>query len=331
MEEPLSSELIARYLASEANDEERAIVDAWAAASPANAADLAHMREVWTARSPGQVWDVDRAWKKVDERLSVPGRGISLLRPPKRRAASMALRIAAVLTLVAGLGYGWRTYSNSLTGPSQVFTTGVGERRTVDLADGTHVLMGPVSELRVSAKFRTADRRVDLKGEAWFEVKHDDALSFQVYAFGIVTEDLGTSFVVRALPSDSVVHVVVVEGSASVRLMGTSLKEGATLNARDAVQLDAKTLKAHVVRNIAVEPLVAWRTGAVEFEEVPLRGVAVEMLRWYGVSMRFEPPSLSNRLLSYKMPTNNLTEATNVLSASLGVHIERKGDTLIVR
>src|SRR5205085_12606417 len=108
------------------------------------------------------------------------------------------VRIAAAVVVVAGLAFAWRQFGSSRSGGSKLFATTVGERRSIDLADGTHVILGPLSELRVDDAYNKTGRRVDLDGEAWFEVRHDAAQAFQVHAGGTVTEDLGTSFSVRA-------------------------------------------------------------------------------------------------------------------------------------
>jgi transmembrane sensor len=326
MNEPNLSEVIARYLASEATADERRMVDEWAARDPANAADLAHMQSVWAARPAAESIDVDRAWKKVNLRMDRP----TAITPTAGRSGPL-LKIAAALVLVAGLAFGWRTFGPGSGGTATTYATKMGERQTIDLSDSTRVVLGPLSELKVHAKYGHSDRRVDLVGQAWFEVRHDSTRPFHVYALGTITEDLGTSFSVRASAADSVVHVVVAEGSASVRLAEAGVNDGAVLRANDAVELDIKSLKAHILRRVAVEPLTSWRNGRLDFENAMLSQVAAEFIRWYGLTMRFERPELATRHVSYSMPTDDLDEALKVLNASMVVQFERKGDTLIVR
>lgn len=330
MDEPLSSELLAKYLASEASAEERATVEAWAGADAANAAELNRLRTVWATKTAPRAWNVDRAWAKVSSETG-KGATVTPIAPRRPWHANAAVRIAAAVVLMAGVTFAWREFGPGSNTPSQIFTTRVGERLTVDLADGTHVIIGPVSELRVARRYNRSVRRVDLTGEAWFEVKHDSARAFRVYAFGTITEDLGTSFSVRASAADSTVRVIVATGSAWVGLEGATVEQGATLLPRDVVEVDVRALKANVIRNVLVDPLLSWRTGHVEFSDALLSTVVVELQRWYGVTTRFDRPSLASGHVSYSMPTDNLEEALTVLRISLGVTIERKGDTLFVR
>jgi ferric-dicitrate binding protein FerR (iron transport regulator) len=160
-------------------------------------------------------------------------------------------------------------------------------------------------------------------------VVHDTAHAFQVHAFGTITEDLGTAFSVRAMASDSVVHVVVAEGSASVRLADAPVSEGAVLKARDAISLDARSFRAQVRREVEVDALLSWRTGRLEFTDAPLTEVALELQRWYGVTMRFDDERLRTRRVSYNMPTNDLADVVSVLRN--WVDVVQSGDTLIVK
>jgi transmembrane sensor len=331
--------LLARYLASEASAEERATVEAWAARHPDNAAELARLERVWRA-PPGRPrdWDINAAWasasRRIDGSASRGGSEGAHVRPiPARRAwhAAPLVRIAATVLAVAGLAYlatdfGWLGGS-----AGEVFATATGESKTFDLPDSTRVVLGPASELRIASQYGTRARRVDLRGEAWFEVRHDSAAPFRVHAQGTVTEDLGTAFSVRALEGDSLVRVVVAEGSAAVWLEQSTGDQRATLRARDAVTINIVSARAHITRDAEIEPLLAWRAGRIEFSNAALSTVAVELQRWFGVSVRFERPDLAGRTLSYSMSTTDLGDAIEVLSRSTGVTIERKADTLFVR
>jgi transmembrane sensor len=313
----------------EVDASERATVEAWVAASPANAAELERLRQAWRARGGGG-WNVDAAWAKVESRLD-HARAVTPIQSRQSQSLNPLLRIAAAVVLVTGITLVWRGRRPEPLPPPLVYATAIGERQSIELSDGTKVTLGPASELRVDSEYNRQGRRVDLTGEAWFEVHHDAAQSFRVHAAGTITEDLGTSFSVRALEADSIVRVVLVEGAAAVGLETTPVSSRSTLRPRDAADINVKAERVTVRNGVDVESLVAWRSGAVAFNDTPLSEVSAELQRWYGVTMTFASPDLARRTVSYTMPTNDITDAIEVLGKSTGVTIERRGDVLFVR
>lgn len=325
MTESISSELLARYLAGEAEPWERAAVEAWASADPANAQELDRLRTLWSVPS-GSEWDVDRAWDRVAERLDRP----ALL--PSRRRAVLPIALAASLAMgVLGAWLVWRLVRPVGPEVPAVFVTAAGEQRNIDLPDGTRIALAPSSELRVAPAYGRTERRVDLEGEAWFAVWHDTSRPFRVHAGATTVEDLGTEFVVRAIPGANLVRVVVVSGSASLRRAGAPAEDGVVLAARDVGTLAADETRPTVVRDAEVGPLIGWHEGRLDFEDAPLDSVVAELSRWYGVTFRLADAGLGARPFTGPLRLDDLDDALEVLTLSLGVHAERLGDTVVVR
>lgn len=327
MTDSLPSHLLARFLAGETSAADRAEVEAWAAADPANRAELDRLRTLWLPPAEGP-WDVNRAWARLVPRLEqAPAPAVIQLRPGRR----LALALAASLVLALGATLLWRAFGPARVPAPRVVATQAGEQRAFDLPDGSHLVLAPASVLRVSPQYGRPERRVDLEGEAWFEVRHDASRPFRVYARGTVTEDLGTEFSVRAIAGESSVRVTVVSGSASLRRAGAPAAAAATLLARTVGVLPAGAVSPRVEREADVEALVAWREGRMIFENAPLDSVAAEISRWYGVTVRLAGPDLGARRLTATFRTGRLGDALEVLSLSLGVRVARHGDTVVVR
>lgn len=73
------------------------------------------------------------------------------------------------------------------------YLTGIGEQRTIPLADGSRISMNTQSRLRV--RFTEHGRDIELiEGEALFSVAHDPARPFKVHARRTIVEALGTKF-----------------------------------------------------------------------------------------------------------------------------------------
>ncbi|HKS04965.1 MAG TPA: FecR domain-containing protein [Gemmatimonadaceae bacterium] len=323
-----SDEQLARYFAGEATADDRATVEAWARANDAQRAELDRLRRAWEHRTQRRAWNVDRAWSSVAARMDDK---VIPLRPRAPSRARFLLPLAASLVLFAGITFAWRPWAGSPLASTQVHATAAGVRLDLELPDGSSVTLGPASELRVLAGFGGSERRVQLSGEAWFEVKHDDSRPFEVLAGTTITRDIGTSFSVRAFPGDSVVRVVLIEGSASLRHSDLQPAEGVTLTANDVGIMRATARVATVQRNADAARLVAWRTGSLDFDNTAMRDIATELARWYGVVVRFADSAVAARRYSGPVPTNDLAEAQRSIETALGVRIVRTGDTLVVR
>jgi ferric-dicitrate binding protein FerR (iron transport regulator) len=206
--------------------------------------------------------------------------------------------------------------------------TAVGERRTVTLPDSSRVILSPASALRIAPDFAGTTRRVYLRGQALFRVRHDSARRFLVHAGGTVAEDLGTEFDVRAYPGDSTVRVVVREGIVAVRPDRASVDSATILRPNDVARL-AESGDADVLHDQNVDRLLAWTDGEIVFDDSRLADVAAELERWFAIELRFADPLLKElHLTGSYSTTSSLDEVLRIIGKSLestGLRIERQG------
>lgn len=328
MSDPLSPELLARYLSAETTGRERALVEAWAASSPENQAELARLQAAWTAPIPRERWDVDRAWKRVSADMS--GRPVNPF-PVRMNWRHRGLQVAAAVVLIAGVGFAWRLLRPIPLVPVEVAATSFGQQRQIDLPDGTKVQLAASSRLQVVPGYGGSSRIVVLTGEAVFDVRHDGARPFEVRAAGAIVRDIGTVFSVRVRAGDSAVRVVVIEGMASLRRAPGTPADAIQLAARDVGTLTGAFGAVRVEHDVSVASLVSWREGRFDYNDAPVSDVVADLARWYGIVFRLEAPAIATRRLTATLPTSSLADALKVLSLSLGVQAEQLGDTVTVR
>jgi transmembrane sensor len=314
-------ELVFRYFGDECSPDERERFERWLAADP--------QRRII-----------------VDAAVAAAGRTLEGMRPASRpprvlvgrraptRPAWLLPLAASVVVALGGtllLKYpAWRGSSDApAAAPLRVAQTVRGGRQALRLADGTRVVLGPASTLRYPADFGAGARDVELSGEAFFEVTHDAAHPFRVRAGHAEAVDIGTAFGVRAYPEDSVVRVMVKEGSVSLGAAAQGASPRAVLTPG---QLGALTngKGAAVVTRVNVDAALAWMNGRLAFDETPLSEVLAQLGRWYDAPFRLADPSLASRTLTASFSTESLPDVLSALAPVLDVRFERVADTVLV-
>lgn len=177
------------FLEDEPDDAElRARFARWLSAHPANRAAWTESARAYDLIGPASAQDgaavrVFEARDVADSVAPLPSRRAMALRRLPAYGAACALAACLALVAVPRLTLWWQAD----------YATGTGQERSVRLADGTDVALGPGSAIAV--QYSGGERRVRLlKGRAFFEVTHDGAHPFVVEAHGVRTTDLGTGF-----------------------------------------------------------------------------------------------------------------------------------------
>lgn len=160
----------------------------------------------------------------------------------------------------------------------QTFRSPKGVVSHIILSDGTHVLLNSASQLSYSNAFTQAERRVSLKGEAYFQVSHNKKRPFIVNANETQINVLGTSFNVVTDEKKQQVVTTLEEGSVLVKTkqqemhMTPGMQSASHLN-------DGKIDTAHV--NIANE--MAWKEGLFKFADEDIYTVMEKLQTWYDI------------------------------------------------
>jgi transmembrane sensor len=327
-------EAIARYLAGESPAEEQSAVRQWLAEHPADAKTVAALDDVLgrVTSGPTAGIDVEAALARVKGRRDQPDltvvRGAAKSDPFRpRRFNWIPIVAAASILLMIGL---WtatnvsRDRTVQTTIAARTLLTPVGGRDSLVLPDGSHVVLGPGSSLIMQEGYGQSERRVSVRGEAFFTVVHNEARPFIVVAKGVEIRDVGTAFVVHSDVGET--RIAVTEGVVDLNAYGMT----ETLRAGDAaaIGLDGRI---NAQRGVGAGDDLAWTTGRLVFRDAPLADVAEDLKRWYGVSLDIRDSALRNRPFSGEFKGDSLTSILNVISKALAATMERRGDTVVVR
>jgi transmembrane sensor len=328
---------LGRFVAGEGSDDEMSHVSQWLDANPAERALLERLTQV-TAAAPAEGIDVEAALAKVHAQMraneQAPALSISAARSRRRWQPLASVGLLAAAAVVAFLVVSQRQATTSPGGgvttvASQTFSTTVGKRDSLTLADGSRVVLGPDSRLTVPGDFGTSTRAVELRGDAYFDVRHDAAKPFAVRVGSAVIQDVGTTFMVESDDANATL-VTVVTGSVRLRAADSAADAGVVLAAGERGSIDDAG-RTSTERASFPDDDVAWTTGKLVFRDALFSRVAAEIHRWYGVRLHVSDPSLWSQHVTTTVYTNQpVDQVLHVVELSLGVKIERQGDSAVV-
>lgn len=153
------------------------------------------------------------------------------------------------------------------------------------LADGTKVWLNSESTLRYPVKFLGDERRIELTGEAYFEVTKNRHKPFRVVSGKQIVTVLGTHFNISAYPEDSVTCTTLVEGHVNVQLKDDpNVQQSLVPNEQSIVSRTDNQIKKWVVDPARY---IAWKNGRFIFKDEQLDDMMNTLSRWYDVHVVF--------------------------------------------
>lgn len=204
--------------------------------------------------------------------------------------------------------------------------TGRGEDRHLVLSDGTKVWLNAESSLLYPKHFSGKERKVQLSGEGYFEVKHNAKCPFVVEAANLVATDLGTAFGIQAYMGKTA-QVTLVSGSVAVRQKGES--SSFILKPNQMATLSADGFN---VTDVDTYPLVQRKSGLFYFHEVALVDVMKELGRWYRVKVVFESKSSLQTQVHFVAERKlSLEEIVRQLNELDGIQVVKLKQELLVK
>ena len=233
-------------------------------------------------------------WEILQRKIRTQEAIIPMLTVSKFRSSvwRQVAAVAAIVILTIGGTIGIWQISSSLK-PETYFVceTPYGEKSKVVLSDGTVVWLNAGSTLKYSNTFNTANRKVELNGEGYFEVRRNEKLPFFVKTKDLQLQVLGTKFNFRDYPEDHEVVVSLLEGK--VELNNLLKKEKEAILAPDERAILNKTNGRMTVETVTASNASQWTDGYLFFDEELLPDIVKELERSYNVTIRIANDSLN--------------------------------------
>lgn len=301
--------LIFKCLSGNPSDHELSELEAWLKKNPENQLYFNQLKNIWESGAGPKV-STEAALTKVLRKIEHRSRFSS--------AVFYFSRLAAVLfiPLLLGtiwLGYHYRSFQ-SRTGSIEV-NAAFGTYSQIKLPDGTAVWLNSGSTLTYPERFTGSERKVQLSGEAYFEVHSDENMPFFVNTSSLVVKATGTRFNVMAYNDCDQHSVALAEGKVSVSGNGDSPLKTTVLKPDQVLVVDLNSGSGHVEQE-EVYKYFAWKDGKLVFRNDMLSEVFKRIEKQYNVEIEIKGESLKQYRYRATFENETLDELLKLLSIS---------------
>lgn len=333
--------MIKRYASGEATALERETVNTWMKDEVKKRKLVEDVSLIWNSRAEYRIqWDVESSWQRYLDRYGVEtqepvrrvdnsGSNYSPKIYPSRKPSNFGLLAAAatitLICLVLTVAY---FHLDTIEQEAEVFMQEImvpaGQRTSLQLSDGSRVVLNAGSSLRIPSEYGKHNRTLYLTGEGYFDVEHDPTRPFRVHTGEFYTEVLGTSFNINAYAQPDLGRIEVYVSHGQVEL-GNDKVNGRRLALINPSQLGRIESDGMVrVSDVSNADLfLSWIDGKMVFENTELREVFSRIERRFNIEIEVADTTLLARRFTGVFETEPLTEILNVISVSLRLEYDR--------
>lgn len=164
-----------------------------------------------------------------------------------------------------------------------------GRQYELMLSDGSRVWLNSLSSIRFPTRFGREERLVEIDGEAYFEVAHEEDRPFLVRAGDQEVKVLGTHFNINAYADEQAIRTTLLEGKVEVRVPAAHSESGPVariLQPGQQSRFSSDVGKLNVVA-VDVKNAIAWKSGLILFEGATIESILRQVSRWYDVEVAY--------------------------------------------
>lgn len=200
-----------------------------------------------------------------------------------------------------------------------------GQYRLV-LSDGTVVWLNAASSLHYPTAFQGSERRVEITGEAYFEVAHDADRPFIVVRGSTEVKVLGTHFNVNGYDDEPSLTITLLKGSVAV-INGS---QSQFLEPGQQAAVSVQRGKIDLKRAVNTEHIISWKNGLFDFDDDELPVIMRQLSRWYDAKVEFAGSLPEGHYTGAIRRQARLSEVLKMLETAGGVHFSINGNQILV-
>ncbi|HEY8916861.1 MAG TPA: FecR domain-containing protein, partial [Chitinophaga sp.] len=200
-----------------------------------------------------------------------------------------------------------------------------GGQYQVELPDGSLVWLNAASSLRFPTAFTGKDRRVEIVGEAYFEIAKNAAMPFFVKVKNAEVQVLGTHFNIMAYDEEEIVRTTLLQGS--VRFVSGSSNQLLAPGQQSQMERNGQV---KIENSVDLSEVMAWKNGIFHFKSEDITTVMRQLSRWYDIDIVYQENEVNDRFNADIPRDTKLTDVLRVLELTGSVKFKTEGRKVIV-
>ncbi len=205
-----------------------------------------------------------------------------------------------------------------------MLSTARGEQYQIRLPDSSLIWLNAASKLKFPSSFHALkERRVELSGEAYFEVAKNRKQPFVVQTGGQEVKVLGTHFNVSSYVDEPNAVTTLLEGSVQVSGNG----EVKVLKPGERAVRTGTRIK---VSEADLSEDMAWKNGDFYFNNEGIESIMRQISRWYDVDIIYQGELTDEKFYGTISRSKNINQVLNVLEKTRGIHFKIEGRRILI-
>lgn len=202
-----------------------------------------------------------------------------------------------------------------------------GEQMQVVFQDGSRVFLNADSKLRYPKKFTLSERKIELEGEGFFEITTNRKRPFIVDIHAMQVKVRGTSFDVKAYPTEE--HIIVSLEKGKIELTGDRFNSFA-VQPGEKVTYDRKTGICKIIRPHDITQASAWKSKRLFFADTPISEVLATLSRAFNVTFSIADPAIMKYHCTLSTDMTSIEFVLQELEKIMPLRFQSEADNIVV-
>lgn len=324
-------QLIGKYLTGKESKQENSELTEWVNQSEDNQRlfdSIIQEKNIAEAIDEYETYDKELAWKRYLEHID----SLSL------RSSLVWWKIAAtfffLISCAGVLAYLSKSNDQPVASNENftTVTTNLGQNSKVILPDSTVIWLNSGTTLSYNTNFAVSSRKINLKGQAFFEVAKNEHIPLTVTCNNLEVKVLGTKFDVSAYPEDENINVVLESGSIEL-LKSKDQSVIQKLVPGEKAEFDKQDQELSV-NKVDIYNYTSWKDGVLIFKDEPMSTVFEKLERWYNIDIEVKNKKVNQLIFNATLVNESVEEIFDLIKFTCAINytiVPSKNPTIPVK